>query len=183
MRDVSQSGSRSRPRTWVVIEQANIRACLKRRYRLFGTISTFQAARMAPLSHRFRCPREIQVPTRWCCFASSSFGRCSGWRYFTHVFCWVVLLCTNKKGKMEKTTKIKERKNCKKKRKEKQKKKASKRTCAENGFLTPRNRSIWAVFRRQFLQPLFLTNFDPQKKRERQRKKKRRTKKRKKRKT
>jgi len=45
-----------------VIEQANIRACLRRKYLLFGTIETFQASRMAVLSHRFRCPREIQVP-------------------------------------------------------------------------------------------------------------------------
>ena len=57
--------------TGVVIEQTNIRACLKL---LFGTISTLQAAPMALLSPRFRCPRGIQVPARWCCFSSPSLG-------------------------------------------------------------------------------------------------------------
>ena len=79
--------------TWVVIEQANIRACLRRRYLLLGTISTFQGARMALLSHRLRCGRQIQVPPWWCCFASSFFGWCSGWGYFSLDFCRVVLLC------------------------------------------------------------------------------------------
>ena len=70
-----------------LVEQANIRAGLKRRYLLFGTISTFQAARMAAPSHRFRCLREIHVPTQWCCFACSSFEWCTGWGYFSLVFC------------------------------------------------------------------------------------------------
>ena len=64
--------------TRVVIEQANIRACLNRRYLFFGTISTFQAAGVAVPSHRFRCPREIHLPARW--------------GYFSLVFCSVVLL-------------------------------------------------------------------------------------------
>ena len=72
--------------TWLVIEQANIRACLKRRYLPFGTISTFQSARMALLSHRFRCTVvllgtlllwvvfwvELLIPLSsvgWCCSA------------------------------------------------------------------------------------------------------------------
>ena len=33
--------------TWVVIEPANVCACLKREYLLFGTISTLEASRMA----------------------------------------------------------------------------------------------------------------------------------------
>ena len=65
-----------------LVEQANIRAGLKRRHLLFGTISTFQAARMAVPSHRFRCLREIHVPAQWCCFACSSFGWCTGWSCF-----------------------------------------------------------------------------------------------------
>ena len=65
-----------------LVEQANIRAGLKRRYLLFGTISTFQAARMAVPSHRFRCLREIHVPAQWCCLACSTFGRCTGWSCF-----------------------------------------------------------------------------------------------------
>ena len=47
------------------VEQENIHAGLKRRYLLFGTISTFQAARIAVPSHRFRCLREIHVPAQW----------------------------------------------------------------------------------------------------------------------
>ena len=61
-----------------LVEHANIRAGLKRGYLLFGTISKFQAARMAVPSHRFRCRREIHVPPQWCCFACSSFGWCTG---------------------------------------------------------------------------------------------------------
>ena len=45
-----------------LVEQTNIRAGLKRRHLLFGTTSTFQAARMAVPSHRFWGPREIHVP-------------------------------------------------------------------------------------------------------------------------
>ena len=52
-----------------LVEQANIRAGVKRRYVLFGTISKFQAARIAVPSHRFRCLREIHVPAHWYCFA------------------------------------------------------------------------------------------------------------------
>ena len=43
---------------------------------------------MAVPSHRFRRPREIQVPARWCCFDSSFYGWCSG----SPLSCWVVLL-------------------------------------------------------------------------------------------
>ena len=45
-------------------------------------------AKILSLWHNFNIsgctygPREIQVPARWCCFASSSFGWCSGWGYF-----------------------------------------------------------------------------------------------------
>ena len=74
-----------------IVEQANIRA-LKGRHLLFGTISTFQVARVAVPSHRFRCLREIHVPAHWwCCIACSSFGWCIGWGYFSLVFCWAVL--------------------------------------------------------------------------------------------
>ena len=79
------------PFPWSV-EQANIRGCLKRRYLLFGTISTFEVARMAVPSLRFRCPREIQVPARWCllhmmgwvlgCWSVGQLGRVLG--------CWGV---------------------------------------------------------------------------------------------
>ena len=65
-----------------LVEQSNIRAGLKRRYFLFGTISTFQAARTAVPSRRFRCLREIHDPAQWCCFACSSFGWCAGWSCF-----------------------------------------------------------------------------------------------------
>ena len=72
-----------------LVEQAHIRVVLNRRYLLFAT---FQAARTAVPSHRFRCLREIHVPAQWCCFACSSFGWCTGWGYFSLVFCWAVLL-------------------------------------------------------------------------------------------
>ena len=54
-----------------LVGQANIRAGPKRRYLLFGTILTFQVARMAVL-------REIHVPAHWCCFACSPYGWCIG---------------------------------------------------------------------------------------------------------
>ena len=68
-----------------LVGQANIRAGPKRRYLLFGTILTFQVARMAVL-------REIHVPAHWCCFACSPMGGVLGVVAFSLVFCCVVLL-------------------------------------------------------------------------------------------
>ena len=86
-----------------LVEQANIRAGLKRRYLLFGTISTFQVHVWlyfhidvgVCVRSTFRHSLlllwvvfwvELLSPlssVAWCCLAS--FGLCSWWCYFSHV--------------------------------------------------------------------------------------------------
>ena len=66
-----------------LVEPAIIRAGLKRRYLLCGAISTFQAARMAVPSHRFRCPREFTFQHSGAALPAPPWGgRCSGWSCF-----------------------------------------------------------------------------------------------------
>ena len=78
--------------TWVVIEQANIRACLTRRYLLFDTISTFSGctygSTFTSISvSRFQHGGAVLPPP--------SLGGVLGGATFSLVFRWVGLLGTN----------------------------------------------------------------------------------------